>query len=78
MSEKINIELELDADLFRWFEEYCADGLLEIDEELSTVAAQYIDEQLEEAGDPAEDRIGFDEEEDSEEFGEYADDEKEN
>ena len=47
---KISVGLELDKDLAAWFEEYCEDGLLSIDEELSAIIEGHIESQLEEAG----------------------------
>ena len=47
---KISVGLELDKELARWFEEYCEDGLLSIDEELSAILEGHIETQLEEAG----------------------------
>ena len=58
---KIKIDLEIDAELFQWFEEYCEDGLLDLDEELSALVAQYIQEQLEEEGDLADPEPKFEE-----------------
>ena len=59
---KISIGLELDKDLATWFEEYCEDGLLSIDEELSAILESHIESQLEEAGE-VEKPILLDEEE---------------
>tara|TARA_Y100000589_G_scaffold181046_1_gene171412 strand:- start:325 stop:573 length:249 start_codon:yes stop_codon:yes gene_type:complete len=47
---KISIGVELDKDLATWFEEYCEDGLLSIDEELSAILEGHIESQLEEVG----------------------------
>ena len=47
---KISVGLELDKELASWFEEYCEDGLLSIDEELSAILEGHIETQLEEAG----------------------------
>ncbi len=47
---KIPIGLELDEKLYGWFEAYCEDGLLDMDEELSALVAQFVQEQLDEAG----------------------------
>ena len=47
---KISVGLELDKELATWFEGYCEDGLLSIDEELSAILEGHIETQLEEAG----------------------------
>ncbi|MBW7877498.1 MAG: hypothetical protein H3C47_16090 [Candidatus Cloacimonetes bacterium] len=76
MSDKVTVELEINSDLMKWFEEYCRDGLLELDEELSAVVAQYISEQIEEAGDIV-DLTPFDEdEEELDDYSDFDDDEK--
>lgn len=48
---KISISLDLDKGLAAWFEEYCEDGLLSIDEELSAIVESHIESQIDEAGD---------------------------
>jgi hypothetical protein len=76
MSDKVTVELEINSDLMKWFEEYCRDGLLELDEELSAVVGQYISEQIEEAGDIV-DLTPFDEdEEELDDYSDFDDDEK--
>lgn len=47
---KINIDLEIESELFQWFEEYCEDGLLDLDEELCAVIENFIQDQLDEEG----------------------------
>ncbi len=72
----MTVELEINSDLMKWFEEYCRDGLLELDEELSAVVGQYISEQIEEAGDIV-DLTPFDEdEEELDDYSDFDDDEK--
>lgn len=76
MSETISIELEIDGDLMKWFEEYCQDGLMDLDEEVQAVLIQFMQEQIDEAG-GVEDSLNFEEEEeDAEEYADY-DEEKE-
>lgn len=59
---KISIGLDLDKGLASWFEEYCEDGLLSIDEELSAILESHIESQLEEAGDIQEPLMADDDE----------------
>ena len=59
---KISIGLDLDKGLASWFEEYCEDGLLSIDEELSAILESHIEAQLEEAGDIQEPLMADDDE----------------
>ena len=47
---KLNIDLEIESELFQWFEEYCEDGLLDLDEELCAVIENFIQDQLDEEG----------------------------
>jgi hypothetical protein len=47
--DRATVELQLDSELLKWFEEYCRDGGLEIDDELVAIVEQYMDEQVEEA-----------------------------
>jgi len=77
MSEKVTVELEINSELMRWFEEYCRDGLLDLDEELAAVVTQFIAEQIEEAGDIAELTPFEEDEEELEDYGDYDDEDKE-
>jgi len=56
---KINIDLEIETELFQWFEEYCEDGLLDLDEELSALVETFIQDQLEEEGSSMETETVF-------------------
>jgi hypothetical protein len=76
VSETVTVELELESELFQWFEEYCRDGLLEIDEELVAVAEQFMREQIDDAVDSGKVVLGVEKEE-SENFDDYDDEDEE-
>lgn len=71
--DRVTLELQLDSDLLRWFEGYCLDGGLEIDEELIAIVEQYMNEQIEEALD-AGDFILDEDRDEVEVFDEYQED----
>ena len=72
---KISIDLEIDTELFQWFEDYCEGGLLDLDEELSAVVGNFIQEQIEEVGVTVEVEPAFEGPEVLDEFEEgYEDD----
>jgi|GEM_PF-1005753 len=54
---KITVEVEVSSELFSWFEEYCDDGLLNLDEELAAVVQAYIEQQIEESDEDLEPRV---------------------
>ena len=64
---KITLSFEVETELLQWFEEYCEDGLLNIEEELSAVVGQFLEDQIDESGVKLDDKMDFAEEVDDEE-----------
>ena len=73
--KKIPIGMELDEKLYKWFEAYCEDGLMDLDEELSALVAHFMQEQLEDEGQSIEPQLYVAEGDDADdsEDNEYSD-----
>jgi uncharacterized protein YqeY len=70
--DKTAIELEIESELYNWFDEYCRDGLMEMEDELVAVVEQYMQEHIDDA--VGSGKALFDEAKDeSEVFEEYED-----